>query len=146
MSRLEIDNLDLETVLKKAEEDVREIKNRQYAGASDLKVYLNDTGIAGPDVTVNAGVDEQIITVTFNSDTMDYAFTELIWRVFTDAGLVNQTHPGQSGYPYSTIYYRRRVTDPVQTIFTFKHQGDNSIPYYYKFFVQSTDTGEVVAV
>jgi hypothetical protein len=144
---------DFSKTLLDARKDLDKIKTRQFAGASDIQIILNDSGNTTDYHLTGAPAQLSALTIDFTSTNMDYAFVDLSWRVFLDSS-TNEVFPGDTNYPYTTDYLQFPksptgvATDinvlPKVTRFVFHHSGPAGHDYYYKFYCQATDTGSFI--
>lgn len=72
--------------LQQAQIDMQEIKNRQFAGADNLHIVLNQSlAIYDQSVTVLPGPgNDGFMTVTFDADSQDYPFADPIFYLYID--------------------------------------------------------------
>lgn len=150
MSRIDLDPSNLAQLFKQADADLRELKNRQFAGASDLQVLINSSANAY-DYADN-GAFTNAHTIDFTSDTMPNAFVDIFWTVALDTP-TNIIHPDNVLYPLiDSLQFPKSITGvptdasvlPGVTRFVSHFAGTGGHTYYLKYYVQSTDTGTFV--
>jgi hypothetical protein len=150
MTRLDLDPTKLIALLKKADTDLRELKNRQYAGASDINIVVNSSANAYD--YADDGALNNAHTIDFTSDTMPNAFVDIYWTVAVDSP-TNIIHPDNILYPRidSLQFPKSRTGVPTDasvlpgvTRFVSHFGGTAGHTYYLKYYVQSTDTGTFV--
>lgn len=147
MSRIDLDPANLAELLRGADRDLRELKTRQFAGASDLQILVT----AAP-VHVYNGALPGGSTIDFTADTMPNAFVELFWTVGLDSA-ANIIHPGDTYYPFiDKLQFPKSLTGvptdasvvPGVTRFVTHFNGYSGHNYYVTYYVQATDTGSFV--
>ena len=139
MNRLE--SITADAYVKKLERDLRELKNRQLAGASSIKIHISESSAVTFSV---AGYSSTKKTVTFTADTGRNPFAELRYRVSLSGS------PVSDGAVESIAEVREVLQDvdnkKKQWTVEVKNYGSGSTrSYSVVFYVASNSKGVVSA-
>lgn len=142
MSR--IDANDLATRVADLRLQLDELKTAQRIGGASLVLQLNSSAAAYDIATSSLPAGAQTLVVpNFTSDTQIYPYVDLTFRVFMDT-TTNEVRPGMTGYPRVTIYQFIAGAEKI-TVWTLRVTNTTGVAhtYYFKFYIQSTDSGVI---
>lgn len=135
----------LVVMVQRLRDDLDELKARQFIGPDSLTMHNNETGASyDRSVTLAPGASTTV-TVTFDSDNQDYAFTDLALNAYLSS-VAFEIHPGDTGYPIRKIsQLMPTALSPKRSQWTIglTNNGFATFTYLLKFSVQSTDTGAI---
>jgi hypothetical protein len=143
-----IDSADIATQLADIRLALDELKNAQRLGGASIPLFVTEMpGFDGPFFPISAG-GYGSTSFTFTPDNQDYAYSEIIIRVFVDGTApANEVFPGDALYPAKLNIERDRPAPLLPTIDYWvvgvRNGTGSSHTYYFKVYVQSTDTGTI---
>lgn len=152
MSRLNISEQSVEQIIKTAQDDLEQIKVKQYAGASNLVLVENSTEDAyDTSLTLSSSGGSGFFYCEFQADHLKLALADMTYRVWVDGtGSGNEVFPGDVLYPFEDQRIQNIFSDnpnfldrSTWNFFLWNFDPSSSHTYYLKYYVVSTDTGVV---
>jgi len=149
--RVTINQYTIARLLRRARRDILSLKNKQFAGGDNLAFVVNTTASTYDRALTVANFGESSIYCEFKGTKQKHSIADFGFRVYTNAAATNETLPGDSDYPLLSPI-RNRFFGTGGTLDT-RSKWDISVSnfsgssktWYFKYYVQSTDTGIVSA-
>jgi type 1 fimbria pilin len=141
--------LEFEDIMSEAQKKVRDLKGTQYAGASNIRIYLSSSvNTYDASVTLNdifSPGNTHTFIVSWENEKQPFALSDISVREYVDGtDLLNIKEPGMTGYAGIGIApYNKSDSDPLLNEWdvTISNYDTVAHTYYLKFYFQSTDDG-----